>query len=384
MYVSPVLNLQVCLSYRNLWAAFTQRFPSFHVQTPQQRYDAAVNDRDYSDEACLKSWALKTVVLTGTEAGEEKVVAARGEADRQEEATVQNLVKTLLSAILARIRGLAHRMGQEGEKAKGKEATKRDEIYRDRLGGQPPFAKVGITWAEPGLWKGRQAYILRLHIEHHRGLHHYLFRVELDVRFWRAGDAAKSQAEVSHLPLDPSHQPTALELAAEAPEIVFYGPRAAVGRPANTPVDCFWDGHFQPGANWCYFADVRTPTDLVPARPKEDEPRSVLCVYSYGDDDLKIPAPHFMVGMVVLTDGKPFDMTVLSSTFYFGCDPVPQYLWSPYKPGKFNGTAHLIPDGEKPMGPNLESEENKARWENLVDWSKPYDTVSSFAWKVQF
>lgn len=273
------------------------------------------------------------------------------------------------------MKGNVEREENGSGKRKATEKEKHDQMYQDTAGDKPAFARVGITWSQPVVWKGRQATFLRLQTEHHRGSDHYLFRIELDVRFWKAGDAAKSQAEVSHLPLSPALQPTALEMAAEAPEIVFYGPRAAVGRPANTAVDCFWDGHFQPGDNWCYFADVRTPTDLVPAWPEDDEPRSVLCAYSDGDDKQKIAAPHFTVGMIVLSDGKPFDMTVFSTSFYYGRDPVGQYLWSPYKPGKFNGTTQLIPDGESPLGKNLDSDEIKARWNGLVDWCRPYDTI---------
>ena len=328
--------------------------------TPRQRYDQAAKDVDYSNRACLGSCAFRTVVLTGVEAGQDKQWVPGERTPR----------------------------GFSWKKLFSRKAVSDDDeaqaemlkaSYVDRDGEKPAFASLGVTWVEQGLWQGRKAHFLRLHIEHHSRQDQWVERVELDIRVWKAGDAIKSIAPLSNRPLSSVHPPPALELAAAAPEIVLYGPRAVVGRAAGTPVDCYWDGHFQPGDNWVYFAEARTPQHLALIHPTHDNVWSMLRVLAYGDYALKQPAPSFDIGLVILSDGKPFDLTAYSTTYHQdGGNETEQHLWSPYSPVKINGTMRLIPEGGKPIGPlNLGSRETKVKWKDLIDWSKPYDTVCS-------
>lgn len=254
------------------------------------------------------------------------------------------------------------------------------DSYRDKTGHKPAFATIGITWVEQGWWQGRKAHFVRLHAEHHHGEGRWIQRVELAIRVWKAGDAIKSIAHRPNEPISSFMPPAALDLAAGAPEIVLYGPRAAVGREAGTPVDCFWDGHFQPGDRWHYFAEARAPQHLAFVAPKAEDVWSMLRILSYGDYKLKEPAPDFDLGMIVLSDGEPFELTAYSSsTHQHGGLEVEQYLWSPYNPVRINHRTRLVPKGQKRIGSiKFESEAMKAKLKELVSWSRNYDTVSSF------
>ena len=190
------------------WPFSTMRNTSpKHSRTPQEQFDAAVSNQDYSDQACLDSWSTKTVVLTGIEAGQEKRWVPGQRESIQRQGKLKRRWRAWFSA-----KGATRRVDS---------AKKTPEVFRDASGASPAFAVVGITWVEPGLWRGRQAHFVRLRVEHHRGSHHYVERVELDVRFWKAGDAIQSLAEMSHVPLDTGLQPIALEMADDAPEIAL-------------------------------------------------------------------------------------------------------------------------------------------------------------------
>lgn len=78
----------------------------------------------------------------------------------------------------------------------------------------------------------------------------------------------------------------------------------------------------------------------------------MLCMLSEGYPTLHIGPPHFTIGLVVLPDGKPFELNAVRThtTLYQGLDPVKQYLWSPDNPARFNERAKLIPGGQKPTG----------------------------------
>ena len=329
--------------------------------TPDQLFQRAATDKDYSDEACLRSCAPKTVVLFGPERGEDENLRLEKKTGRR-----------------CSWRRLFSREKRTSIKAQAKNETL-SEAYVDKNGNKPAFATLSVTWVEQGLWKGRKAHFLRLHIGHHHGDGQWIERVELDVRVWKAGDAIQSIAHLSSRPLSSFNPPPALKFAADAPEIVLYGPRLVVGREAGTPVDCLWDGHFQPGDNWTYFAEARTPQHYAFIHPTRENVWSMLRILSFGDYALRQPAQNFDLGLVVLSDGMPFDLTVYSTSIHHqpGSFEVTRHLWSPYSPVKINGTVSLIPKDEKPMAVDFGSNEMKAKWKDVVDWSKPYDTVCS-------
>lgn len=327
--------------------------------TPQQLFDQAAANHDFSNKACIRSCGLKTVVLTGVEAGEEKKwVPGKEKTDARWKALFSRKSTTTLD---------------------GGGSRQLQAPYRDRDGDTPAFAIVGVTWVEPGLFQGRKAHFLRLHVEHHHGTDQWIHRAELAIRVWRAGDAIRSIAAISDEPLSSIETPAALELADGAPEIALYGPRAAVGRPAGTVVDCFWDGDFHEGDRWNYFAEARPPQHLAYVRPKSEDVWSMLRIVSYGDYDIKEPAPDFDVGLVVLSDGSPFELTAHSiSVHQHGGHRIKRHLWSPYNPVRINGKMRLVPKGQKRIGAlDFGGEKMKARWKEIVSWTKPYDTVSS-------
>lgn len=332
---------------------FTKRKPSPSSLTPQERFDKAAANKDYSNKACTRSCKPKTVILTGVEAGEEKDWVPG------KEEKVARRLKNILSS-----------------KAQGRNRGEEQDVYIDKGGQKPAYASLGITWVQRGLWNGRKAHFLLLRVEHQRGAAHYLQRVEFTLRAWKAGDALKSIAERSDKPLSAISPPLALEFSAAAPEIALYGPRAVVGRPYGTPVDCFWDGHFQPGDHWKYFAELRTPQHRATfLRPTNGDVWSMLHAISFGDYDLKEPAHDFTIGMVIISDGEPFDLTAYSTSHHAGRDPVRQYLWTPYEPVRINGSMRILPKGQKPIKVDFGSQEMRMRWKELVEWSKPYDTV---------
>ena len=318
-----------------------------------------MKNKDYSDKACIRSCALRTVILTGVEAGEEK---------RWSPYKVDRGARSWKKLFF--LNGTSGQVRTQGSPEGDVQA-----VYVDKRGDKPAYASIGIPWVEQGTWNGQKAHFLLLRVQHHRGAAHYLQRVEFDVRVWKAGDALQSIAKRSHEPLSSISPPAAIELSAAAPEIALYGPRAAVGRPEGTPVDCFWDGHFQPGDRWRYFAELGTPPQGAYVQPTGRDVWSVLQTVSYGDYDLTEPAHDFDMGIVVISDGKPFDLTAYSSSYFAGRDAVHQYLWTPYEPARINGSMRVLPKPQRPLKIDFGSQEMKVKWKELVDWSKPYDTV---------
>lgn len=322
--------------------------------TPQELFDKAVADTDYSNEACRRSCAPRTIILTGVEEGEEKTWVP-GKARKGGRRT-----KQIFS-------GKSASGGDKDDQSQG--------VYRDREGGTPAFATIGVTWAEPGRYKGRNAYFLRLHVQHHGGTGRLSEQIELVIRLWNAGDAIRSMTALATESLSAIETPAALDLAAVAPEIALFGPRAAVGRPVGTPVERF-DKHLQPGDRWCFFAEACPPHFLAHVRPKDEDVSSVLRIVSCGDYNLKEPAPNFEIGLVVLAD-RPFDLTAFSTiTLQHGGDRVKRHLVSPYNPIKISGKLCFIPKGQKRIGEvDFGSDRMVAKWEKIVNWTKPFDTI---------
>lgn len=256
-------------------------------------------------------------------------------------------------------------------------ANKRDqEALKPEPSSEGATATIAITWVEPGVYNGQSAHFIRLSCESRRDEAHYLECIELDVRFWRAGDALQSIAAVSHLPLSSIEQPLALSLADRAPSVALYGPRAVVGRPAGSTTEPYWNGIFHPDSEFRYAADAHAPQEHSYRKAKDEDPISLLHIVAYGDPRARVPAPSFEVGLVVLSDGRPFEMTVHSTSYHATLYPKTHYLRTPYHPARFNGKARLVPTGQKPIAVDFASDEMKARLREMLKWAEPYDTVS--------
>lgn len=326
-------------------------------RTPQQMFDEALSDKDYSKNACLQTYSSKTILLSGPEAGQER---REPPVPPHEESSCCGAIRKCLNAFVGRL----------GRK---RESTAKKLV--DRSIRTPSYITGGITWVEPGLWNGKEAHFVLLHFEHRRGAENYLEQVELDLRVWRAGDAIQSMAEHSHEPLIEVSPPFAEHLADHAPPIALYAPRAVVGRPADSHIEPYWRGKFRRGDDIRYAGDLHSPREGTLGGPKPSDPRCLLHIVAYGDLDHSVPAPDFSVALVVLSDGKPFDLTVFDMTYHWNLAPIRQYLWSPYKPAKFTSAAQLRPKGQKPILCDFASEEMKARIKELVHWCQPYDTL---------
>lgn len=228
---------------------------------------------------------------------------------------------------------------------------------------------------EPGLWNGKKAHFV-LHFEHKRQEDIYLERVELDIRVWQAGDAVKSMAKDSHRPLAGVSPPVAEDLADNAPPIVLYAPRAVIGRPSDLPQrEFYWPGHLQAGDTFRYSGDLLAPQERTAEGANETDRRSLLDIVAYGDPRQRLPPPDFSVALVVLSDGKPFDLTAYDATFHWHLSPLGHWLWSPYKPARFCKSAKLRPKGQKPIRCDFASSDMRAKIQELVQWCQPFDTI---------
>lgn len=331
--------------------------------SPQQLFSQAELDKDYSKRACLRTYSSRTIILTGTEAGEEKSEPPTPAEEKGKGG----------EAGVSRPKHWWNRFAVwRGPK------TKSPGPRADTPASTPAYITGGITWVQPGLWKGKKAHFVLLNFQQRRGEEHYLERVELDLRVWRAGDALKSIAEHSHEPLADVLPPLAESLADHAPPIVLYAPRAVVGRPAASHIEPYWEGSFRPGETIRYGGDLHSPRELTIDGPKPNDARCLLHVVAYGDLEHEVPAPNFSVALVVLSDGKPFDLTAYDVTFHWDLEPIRHYLWSPYLPARFSEHAQLIPKGHKPLHYDFASEEMKAKIKELLQWCAPFDTVSQF------
>ena len=335
--------------------------------TPEALFDKAVANKDCSDKACLHTYSTRNIILTGERAGQLADILPPSVVGREAKTGTWCWQKGW-----AKIKSLFRR-------PKSREVmTQPSAVVHD--GSQPAYATAEVFWAEPGTWSGRKAHFVVLDISHCRSPAHYLQRVSMDIRFWKVGDAIQSIASAKTLPLSSLKVPDALELSDGAPFVALVGPSAVVGRPVGTHVDPYWDGHFRPGEKFRWCADIRAPQDDTFQGSTEDDTRCVLHIVTYGHWDIPAqreePVPSFKIGLVVVSDGQPFEMTAHSTSFHHDLPVVYQYLWSPYEPARFNATASRIPEGKTRFGVDFASEEMKARWKELIQWSNPYDTVS--------
>ena len=337
--------------------------------TPEALFDNAVANKDCSDKACLQTYSARIIILTGERAGQ--LAASVPPAVGWREAKTASATKCWEKA-WSKIKRLFERL-------KSPEVTAKPSGEPDG-GAQPAYATVEVFWAEPGTWSGRKAHFVVLDISHCRSPAHYLQRVSMDIRFWKVGDAIQSIQSARNFPLSSLKVPQALDLADAAPSIVLIGPSAVVGRPIGFRTDPFWDGHFRPGEKFRWCADIRAPQDYTFPGSTEEDTRCILHVVTYGHWDSSAqqeePVPSFKVGLVVVSDGQPFEMTAHSTSFHHDLPAVYQYLWSPYEPARFNATASRIPEGKTRFGVDFASDEMKARWKELIQWSNTYDTVS--------
>ena len=334
------------------------RKPLASTPTPQQLFDEAAADNSYSKKSCLRSYEARTIILTGTDVGKE----LRGGGVKVHDVGMKD---ESWGAALRWLGRLFEWNGAKREDDGAENANKSPEI--------PASVSAGIAWVEPGMWKGRQAHFILLTFDPRPRLGRRFHRLEMNIRVWAAGDALQSIAPNPKLPLlwDP---PAALDLAAKSPNIVMFNPRAVVGRASGSSAEPFWDGRFRPGDQFAYFADLRAAQDLALRRTAEDDLRCLLHVIAYGDD--RVTVPRFSVAMVVLSEGKPFDLTLHSVSLHSGVRPGFHYLWTPYKPAKFAADTRLIPKGQKPIGVDFASAEAGSKLKEVIEWCKPYDTVS--------
>lgn len=339
-----------------------QQLPVPRDLSPQKLFDRAVADQDYSRKACLRTYHSRTVLVTGPDAGQEQSqppgVLEDGNGEKRKGA------------------GVKHWWNPFGRNNARK--TKQSKDTPDS--GAPPvstpaYITGGISWAEPGLWSGKKAHFVLLHFEHRRQEANYLERVEVDIRVWQAGDAVKSMAKHSHKPLAKVPPPLAEDLADDAPPIILYAPRAVIGRPADVKVEPYWDGILRPGDTFRFAGDLHAPQERALRGAKETDPRSLLHIVAFGDADHKEPPPDFSVALVVLSDGKPFDLTAYEGTYHWGFAPLRHWLWSPYHPARFSKSAQLRPKGQKRILCDFASEDMRAKVRGLVQWCQPYDTV---------
>lgn len=241
---------------------------------------------------------------------------------------------------------------------------------------QISYAVASVTRAEPCKWEGEKAHFVRLHVEFHPDATHYMERVDFTIRVWKAGDAFKSIESISHTKLLTFEPPKAPEYGNEAPPIVFYSPRAVVGRSTGSKAEPYWEGHFQSGEHFVYFAEAMPPVDIISAGPHAStQPRSLLHISSFGDDKEWRPAPNFDVVLVVLSQGKPFDLTASSTSLHWGIPAAQRYLFTPYKPARFTRTTRLIPKGEKRISMDLADVTSREFLKRMMGWGSIYDTI---------
>ena len=336
------------------------------VPSPQQLFDIAAADEDYSKKACLRSLAVRTVMLTNdmSEHDQDPASQAPEAAPGMEGSTPPPGILTRLAVPLKRLLRI-------------RSAHKNPSTPQPGERGTSSFAVASIVHAEPGLWQGQKAHFIRLHVEYHPDATHHLERVDVTVRVWKAGDALESLAPLSHLHLLSVEPPDAPEFGDDAPPIVLYTPRAVVGREAGSKAEPYWDGHFRTGDHFLYFAQATPPRDFESDGPQDStQPRSLLEIAALGDPEEMRVAPSFDVAMVVLSEGKPFDMTVYSTSVHWGVRGVERYLFDPYKPAKFGPSTRLIPKGERPIASDFAGAGMKEKLIKRVNWCKSYDTVS--------
>lgn len=324
--------------------------------SPQQTFDKAVADKDYSRKACLRTYDSRTIIVTGPGAGQE---LARPPDAPDEENAEDGRWWNLFA-------------GRRVSKTRQPPSTPTPAQLAATV---PSYITGAITWVEPGLWNGMKAHFVLLQFEHKRQKDIYLERVSLDIRVWRAGDAVKSMVEYYHKPLA-GVSPPLEDLADNAPPIVLYAPRAVVGRPSDSPQpEYYWAGRFQDGDNFRYAADLHAPRERTIGGAKETDPRSLLHIVAFGDNRQRLPPPDFSVALVVLSNGKPFDLTAYDGTFHWQLRPLRHWLWSPYNPARFCKSAKLRPKGQKPIRCDLAGVEMRAKIQELVQWCQPFDTI---------
>lgn len=346
-----------------LFNAKKRESPARLPPTPQQLFDEAAADKDYSRKACLRTYHSRTILVTGPNAGEERSHPP-GSQDEGKEGEPGGKVQSKWGKPL---RGLwSHNRKQM------KDTPSSASIPAS----VPAYITGDITWVEPGVWNGKKAHFILLHFEHRREKATYLERVELDLRVWQAGDAVKSMANHSHKPLATVLPPLADDLADNAPPIVLYAPRAVVGRPAGSQQEYYWYGQFREGDSFRFAGDLHAPQELGIRGAKETDPHCLNHFVAYGDSRHRIPPPDFSVALVVLSDGKPFDLTAYNGTYHWGFDPLRYWLWSPYKPARFCQSRALRPKGQKRIRCDFASQEMKVKIQELVQWCQPFDTVS--------
>lgn len=346
--------------------------PPGAVGSPQDLFDAAAADTDYSDQRCLQTYAAKSVIITGERKGKE--AACSQEQESQTKGRLAHLWKAVRVAIGSAFLCFRSQRPQTPSSAA-------DPAVPGTDGVTPAYALAAVTWVEPGRWQGKKVHFVRVQVSHHRSSSHYLERATIDFRFWKAGTAIQSIAAYSDRALEALKVPRAVRLSALAPSIAQFCPGTSVGRPAGTQVEPSWAGHFRTGERFRYYADVRGPSNHLAPSSRDNEVYCVLHVVTYLNTEfgtkLDETPPPFSVGLVVLSEGQPFEMTAHSTTSHHYVAPVPQYIWSPYAPVRFNSTVRHIPNGHEPLGMDFYTPEAKARWKELVPEFTPYDTVST-------
>ena len=334
--------------------------------TPRELFEQAAADKNYSMKACLRSLASRSIFLTGDKVGVDHAGRLHGFHSTRGRTTLVERVKAWIPPPWKGLR--------ETRKTENDLST---SSATDTATDAPSYAVAAITRAEPGVWGGRKAHLIRVHVEFHPDSKYYLQRAEVHIRLWKAGDAIKSFEQHSHLDLSASAPPDAPQLGTEAPPIVLYAPRAAVGRPADSVTEPYWTGHFKSGDHFIYFAEAFPPRDLSGGPPRDSkQPRSLLNIAVFGDSKERCAPPHFDVVLVVLSDGKPFELTASTFSLHWGLPPVRSYLFTPYKPARFTYTTRLIPKKEKKIAIDFKSDGMREKLKEMVPWAKAFDTVS--------
>ena len=364
---SIALNAKMKMPFRTVKPAIP--LPG-ELPSPQQLFDNAAADKDYSKKASIRSLATRTVILTGEVPEGDQTPVSEWLPNAQ-----RSQVPTVPPGLLARLAKASRRLClMRASDERGASAP----VHVHGANEASAFAVASIPYVEPGLWQGQKAHFIRLHVEYHPDASHHLERVDVKVRAWKAGDALKSLDAVSHLHLLSVRPPDAPTFGDEAPPIVLFGPRAVVGRPAGSKVEPYWDGHFRTGDHFIYYAEASAPRDLDGDEPHtSSQPRSVLDIAAYGDHKEMRPAPSFDVGMVILSEGKPFDLTIYGTSTHWGLRRVGRYLFDPYSPAKIGPSTRLKPKGERRIAIDFSKEEMKEKLMDRVAWCKPYDTVST-------
>ena len=329
--------------------------------SPRQLYDEAAADTDYSKKACIRSLASRTVILAGRPNGLIPMPFLGVESTGRD-----------TKGFLSRLSRSLRRWGSPICSTK----QPPDHLDAEADSGTFSYAVASVTHAEPGEWEGKNAHFIRLHVEYHPDSEHYLQRIQFTIRVWKAGDALRSIQPISHMQLLSFGPPDAPEFGNDAPEIVFYSPRAVVGRPAGSTEEPYWEGHFQPGEHFVFYAEAMPPTDYESGGPLEStQPRSLLHIAAFGDAQEQRPAPHFDVSLVVVSAGKPFDLTASSTSTHWGLPAIQRYLFTPYRPARFTRATKLIPKGEKRIGMDFGKPEMRDKVKSMMGWASPYDTV---------